>query len=119
MIAIIAIATSIIFVVGPDQLAFEIIRNNIMMGSVENETIQQPYTALNLVFCSYVMSGILLPTGVIGVMKSRNIILKIPLIISLVGSFSWVVFPNTSAFLPDRWIIIFSIFFQYFQDMDL
>ncbi len=48
-------------------------------------------------------------------MKSRNIILKIPLIVSLLGSFSWVVFPNTSAFLPDRWIIIFSIFLSIFS----
>jgi hypothetical protein len=113
-IAIIAIATSIIFVAA--LIAnFEIIRNNIIIGNVENETIQQPYTALNLVILFLLMSGILVPTGIIGVMKSRNIILKIPLIISLLGSFSWVVFPNTSAFLPDRWIIIFSIFLSIFS----
>jgi hypothetical protein len=114
LIAIIAIATSVIFVAA--LIAnFEIIRNNIMMGNLENETIQQPYAALNLVILFLLMSGILVPAGIIGVMKSRNIILKIPLIVSLLGSFSWVVFPNTSAFLPDRWIIIFSIFLSIFS----
>jgi len=114
LIVIIAIATSIIFVTA--LIAnFEIIRNNIIIGSVENETIQQPYTALNLIIWFLLMSGILVPTGVIGVMRSRNIMLKIPLIISLLGSFSWVVFPDTSAFLPDRWINIFSIFLSIFS----
>jgi hypothetical protein len=114
LIAIMAITTSVIFVVALIT-NFEIIRNNIILGNLENETIQHPYTALNLVILFLLMSGFLVPTGVIGFMKSKNIILKIPLIISLLGSFSWVVFPNTSAFLPDRWIIIFSIFLSIFS----
>jgi hypothetical protein len=32
-----------------------------------------------------------------------------------VASFSWVIYPNTSAFLPDRWITIFSIFLSLFS----
>jgi hypothetical protein len=61
------------------------------------------------------MNGILLPTGIVGLVKSKINILKIPFFISLVGSFSWIVFPNTSAFLPDRWITIFSIFLSLFS----
>ena len=61
------------------------------------------------------MNAILLPSGVMGFIKSKIIIFKIPLLISLIGSFSWIVFPNTSAFLPDRWIVIFSIFLSLFS----
>ena len=63
------------------------------------------------------MNAILLPAGVVGLLKSKSTmnIFKIPFFISLVASFSWIVFPNTSAFLPDRWITIFSIFLSLFS----
>jgi hypothetical protein len=114
MTAILAIVTSVIF--GAALFAnFDIIRNNIIVGSGENDTSHQLYNPLNLVVLFLVMSGILLPAGLVGITKSKNIILKIPLIISLVGSFSWIIFPNTSGFLPDRWIVIFSVFLSIFS----
>ncbi len=114
MIAILATITSVIFSVGLFN-SIDIITNNIMLGSVENDALQQSYNSLNLGVLFLVMCGILLPTGVIGFMKAKNVILKIPLIISLVGSFTWIIYPNTSALLPDRWIIIFSIFLSIFS----
>jgi len=114
MIAIIATITSIIFSVGLFN-SIDIITNNIMLGSAANDALQQSYNSLNLGVLFLVMCGILLPTGVIGFMKAKNVILKIPLIISLVGSFTWIIYPNTSALLPDRWIIIFSIFLSIFS----
>jgi hypothetical protein len=114
MTAILAIVTSVIF--GAALFAnFDIIRNNIIVGSGENDTSHQLYNPLKLVVLFLVMSGILLPAGLVGITKSKNIILKIPLIISLVGSFSWIIFPNTSGFLPDRWIVIFSVFLSIFS----
>ena len=114
MIAILATITSIIFSVGLLN-SIDIITNNIMLGSTANDALQQSYNSLNLGVLFLVMCGILLPTGVIGFMKAKNVILKIPLIISLVGSFTWIIYPYTSALLPDRWIIIFSIFLSIFS----
>ena len=114
MIAILVTITSIIFAIGLFN-SIDIMTNNIMLGGAENDALQQSYNSLNLGILFLVMCGILLPTGVIGFMKSKNIILKIPLIISLIGSFTWIIYPNTSALLPDRWIIIFSIFLSIFS----
>jgi len=114
MIAILATITSIIFAIGLLN-SIDIMTNNIMMVSTANDALQQSYNSLNLGILFLVMCGILLPTGVIGFMKSKNVILKIPLIISLIGSFTWIIYTNTSALLPDRWIIIFSIFLSIFS----
>jgi hypothetical protein len=114
IIAILATITSIIFAIGLFN-SIDIMTSNIMLVSTANDALQQSYNSLNLGVLFLVMCGILLPTGVIGFMKSKNVILKIPLIISLVGSFTWIIYPNTSALLPDRWIIIFSIFLSIFS----
>jgi hypothetical protein len=114
MIAILATVTSIIFAIGLFN-SIDIMTNNIMLGSTASDALQQSYNSLNLGILFLVMCGILLPTGVIGYMKSKNVILKIPLIISLIGSFTWIIYPNSSALLPDRWIIIFSIFLSIFS----
>jgi hypothetical protein len=84
-----------------------------MVGS--NDSINEIYNSLNLIVLFLVMNAILLPSGIVGFIKSKLIIFKIPLLISAIGSFTWIIFPNTSAFLPDRWIIIFSIFLSLFS----
>ena len=117
IIAILATVTTTIFIVGLYN-SFDIITNNIMLGSISNgssDALQQSYNSVNLGILFLVMCGILLPTGVIGFMKAKITILKIPLMISLVGSFTWILYPGTSALLPDRWIIIFSIFLSIFS----
>lgn len=83
-----------------------------MVGS--NNSNSKIYNPLNLIVLFLVMNAILLPSGIIGFIKSKLIIFKIPLLISGIGSFTWIVFPNTSMFLPDRWIVIFSIFLSLF-----
>ncbi|HSA74106.1 MAG TPA: hypothetical protein VLD84_09145 [Nitrososphaeraceae archaeon] len=95
---------------------FDPISTNLRLAS-NTDKINEIYNPINLVVLFLVMNAILLPTGVLGLLKSKSTmnIFKIPFLISLVGSFSWVVFPNTSAFLPDRWITIFSIFLSLFS----
>lgn len=80
-----------------------------------NNSINEIYNPLNLIVLFIVMNAILLPSGIIGFIQSKLIIFKIPLLISGIGSFTWIIFPNTSALLPDRWIIIFSIFLSLFS----
>jgi hypothetical protein len=95
---------------------FDPISANLQM--VENkDKINEIYNPVNLIVLFLVMNAILLPAGVVGLLKSKSTmnIFKISFFISLVASFSWVVFPNTSTFLPDRWITIFSIFLSLFS----
>jgi hypothetical protein len=84
-----------------------------MEGS--NNSINEIYNPMNLIVLFLVMNAILLPSGIVGFIRSKLIIFKIPLLISAIGSFTWIIFPNTSAFLPDRWIVIFSIFLSLFS----
>lgn len=84
-----------------------------MAGS--NNSINVIYNPINLIVLFLVTNAFLLPSGIVGFIKSKLIIFKIPLLISAIGSFTWVIFPNTSAFLPDRWIVIFSIFLSLFS----
>jgi hypothetical protein len=80
-----------------------------------NNSTNEIYNPTNLIILFLVMNAILIPSGIVGFIKSKLIIFKIPLLISVIGSFTWIIFPNTSAFLPDRWIVIFSIFLSLFS----
>ena len=95
---------------------FDPISTNLQLAGNKYK-INEIYNPVNLIVLFLVMNAILLPAGVVGLLKSKSTmnIFKIPFFISLVASFSWVVFPNTSAFLPDRWITIFSIFLSLFS----
>src|SRR4030095_10213538 len=44
----------------------------------------------------------------------QNILLKIPLLVCLVGSFSWLVFPENNLLVADRWIVLTGIFLSIF-----
>ena len=95
---------------------FDPISTNLQLAGNKYK-INEFYNPVNLIVLFLVMNAILLPAGVVGLLKSKSTmnIFKIPFFISLVASFSWVVFPNTSVFLPDRWITIFSIFLSLFS----
>ena len=112
---ILAIAVIFVVLIYGLSLAtnYDSVGPNLKMGT--NNTINEIYNPVNLIVLFLVMNAILLPSGVIGFVKSKLIIFKIPLLISLIGSISWIVFPNTSALLPDRWIVIFSIFLSLFS----
>lgn len=90
------------------------IEYNLKMAGTNSST-SAIYNPINLIVLFLVMNAILLPSGIIGIIKLKLTIFKIPLFLSLVGSFTWIIFPNTSAFLPDRWIVIFSIFLSLFS----
>ena len=95
---------------------FDPISTNLQLAGNKYK-INEIYNPVNLIVLFLVMNAILLPAGVVGLLESKSTmnIFKIPFFISLVASFSWIVFPNTSAFLPDRWITIFSIFLSLFS----
>ena len=88
---------------------------NLELMSSNNNSTNEIYNPSNLIVLFLVMNAILLPSGIVGFIKSKLVIFKIPLLISVIGSFTWIVLPNTSALLPDRWIVIFSIFLSLFS----
>jgi hypothetical protein len=115
-LALIAILITIVY--GISLAAnFEVVSFNVELASNDDDIIDTFYSPVNLIILFLVMNAILLPSGLVGLVKSKSkiTIFKIPFFISLVGSFTWLLFPNTSAFLPDRWITIFSIFLSFFS----
>ncbi|HXV88310.1 MAG TPA: hypothetical protein VD710_04355 [Nitrososphaeraceae archaeon] len=94
---------------------FENVSFNVQLATNNGDKIDLFYNPVNLIVLFLVLNAILLPAGLVALLKSSLTIFKIPFFISLIGSFSWLLFPNTSAFLPDRWITIFSIFLSLFS----
>lgn len=109
---VLATVTSFVFVVVFLYGVGEINTNfqSFTFGGPKSDTYQQ----INLIILFIVTSGLLFPFGIIGFINSRKIILKIPLLLSLMGSLSWIIYPSNSSLLPDRWIFIFSIFLAMF-----
>ncbi|HKU48554.1 MAG TPA: hypothetical protein VJP79_01265, partial [Nitrososphaera sp.] len=48
--------------------------------------------------------------AIFGLRKSQSVFLGVPMVISGVASFSWLVLPNPASFVPERWAILFGIF---------
>jgi hypothetical protein len=112
-LAMIAVFVIVIYALSL-QANHDNIEYNLKMVGPNNST-NEIYNPTNLIILFLVMNAILIPSGIVGFIKSKLIIFKIPLLISVIGSFTWIIFPNTSAFLPDRWIVIFSIFLSLFS----
>lgn len=109
---ILSAVTSTIFFIAVAQSSVQIQSNvHIFSGAASNSY----YNQIDLIFLFLVTSIILIPFGIVGFVKARESILKIPLLISFIGSFLWVIHPTFFAILPDRWIIIFSIFLSFFS----
>ena len=60
------------------------------------------------------INGFLIPTGIIGFRVLKINLLKIPLLVCIPLSFSWIVLPDISSLVPHRWTVLFGIFFSIF-----
>jgi len=109
---LLATVTSIVFITALLQSISEIGSNvHILNGA---NFVNNVYRPLNLLILFAVTNILMIPTSIIGFLNTRQIILKIPLLLSLFGSLSWLIFPSSSGLLPDRWTFIFSIFLSIF-----
>jgi hypothetical protein len=90
--------------------------SNSLTTNIEALSARAPpfYNPQNLLILFAVVAGMLLLPALIGFFKMKGSLLKIPLLISLVGSFSWLVFPEINILVADRWIIICGIFLSIF-----
>jgi hypothetical protein len=79
-----------------------------------NNELKEFYNPADLFTFFVVINGLLVAAAAIGFLNIKNTLLKIPLLVCLIGSFSWLVFPENKYLLADRWIILAGIFLSVF-----
>jgi hypothetical protein len=79
-----------------------------------NKELKEFYNPIDLLLFFIVVNGLLLAAAAIGFLNMKNTLLKIPLLVCLMGSFSWLAFPENRYLLADRWIILAGIFLSVF-----
>lgn len=79
-----------------------------------NNEVKEFYNPANLLIFFVVINGLLVAAAAIGFLNMKNTLLKIPLLVCLIGSFSWLAFPENRHLLADRWIILAGIFLSVF-----
>lgn len=72
------------------------------------------YSQGNLLIYFLVVNCLVAAPATIGFLHMQNSLLKIPLLVSLAGSFSWLVFPENNLLAADRWIVLTGIFLSVF-----
>jgi hypothetical protein len=72
------------------------------------------YNQGNLLIYFLVVNCLIAAPATIGLLHMQNSLLKIPLLVSLAGSFSWLAFPENNLLAADRWIILTGIFLSVF-----
>jgi hypothetical protein len=113
--AIIAIGMFSAFAI-PTQSIPDIQTITTMEGIPQNNSneVKEFYNPSNLALFFLVVNGLLVAAAVVGFLNIKNSMLKIPLLVCLVGSFSWLAFPENPYLLADRWIILAGIFLSVF-----
>jgi len=77
-----------------------------------NKNSLSPY---DLVVLYLSLNGILIPFFILGFLKkSDSLTLKIPTLVTIILSFSWLVIPNYNYLVPERWIILSGFFISIF-----
>jgi hypothetical protein len=74
------------------------------------------YNPSDLLISFLVVNGLLIPSALLGLRLAKDsTILKVPLLISIFGSFSWILFPNDASLVANRWIILTGILLSIFS----
>jgi hypothetical protein len=112
LVAILAIGLFSILIVSSHHLSYPNART-ITGGTLE---ISTPgfYNRENLLIFFLVVNCLVAGPATIGFLYMQNKLLKIPLLVSLAGSFSWLVFPENNLLAADRWIVLTGIFLSIF-----
>jgi hypothetical protein len=67
------------------------------------------YNLTNLFTYFVALNLLLVPFGVVGYLQLKDRLLKVSLIVALVSSMTWLVFPYAKELVADRWILLFGI----------
>ena len=99
-------------------------KNNLLINTIDNiltgnikENVN--YSPLNLGILFIMINILSFPFFIYGLKNLCQLLLYIPLIIALLGSFTWIILPHSAILLPDRWIIISGIFMSIFSSYGL
>ena len=77
------------------------------------------YSQGNLLIYFLIVNCLVAAPATIGFLHMQNGLLKIPLLVSIAGSFSWLVFPENNLLAADRWIILTGILLSIFAGYGL
>jgi hypothetical protein len=72
------------------------------------------YDPQNLLILFAIVNGLLIAPAALGFLRMKNLLLKVPLLVSVAGSFSWLAFPEIGQLVADRWVILTGIFLAIF-----
>jgi hypothetical protein len=113
LVAILAISLFSILMVSSYQLGYPSTNTTTGGGTLE---IKRPefYSRENLLVFFLVVNCLVAAPATIGFLYMQNRLLKIPLLVSLTGSFSWLAFPENNLLAADRWIVLAGIFLSIF-----
>jgi hypothetical protein len=92
--------------------------NTITVGTLGIDT-PNSYSQGNLLIYFLVVNCLVAVPAIVGFLPMQKILLKIPLLVSLAGSFSWLVFPENNLLAADRWIILTGILLSIFAGYGL
>ena len=82
--------------------------------SGEPEQLNDSYNQTNLFSYFIALCILLIPLAIVGYLQLKDQLLKICLIVALVGSMTWLVFPHANVLVADRWILLFGISLSVF-----
>jgi hypothetical protein len=110
--AILAISLFSILMVASYQASYP--NTNTITGGTSVINTPEFYSQGNLLIYFLVVNCLVAAPATIGILHMQSSLFKIPLFVSLAGSFSWLVFPENNLLAADRWIILTGIFLSIF-----
>ncbi len=111
--AILAISLFSTLMVASQQASYYNTTNTIPAGASGNN-IPNFYNQGNLLVYFLGVTCLIAAPATIGFLRTQKSLFKIPLLASIAGSFSWLVFPENNLLAADRWIILTGIFLSVF-----
>lgn len=116
MINLIFIILFVFYVISIDDVTFLSMRSDFIQTLFNPDYDKNTITEINLVILFVTLNVALLPFFVIGFVKQvkRMTYLMVPLLISISFSFIWLIVPNYEYLVPERWIVVSSLFISVF-----
>lgn len=114
--AVSVFATAVFLILMISSYSSPLSSANVSDNNIEITADKTPafYNPQNLFILFVVTNGLLVAPAAVGFFRINNWLLKVPLLASLIGSFSWLAFPDISQLVADRWVIVAGIFLAIF-----
>lgn len=106
----------IAYLINFDGISVFSMRTNLIQTLVDPLYDLDSYSIANVLTVFISLYGILIPFFIYGYLKqtSELLPLRVPTLIALACSFSWVIVPNYEYLVPERWVIVSGMFISIF-----